>query len=296
MRRRSAVPLVRVCLIVCAVIAINCNRRTPVLDQPASITAPSNLTIPPPPHPEITSILVLPLAGMGGLSGEGSVLLDGPSPEGGMTVRLQSQNPAVLTVSPSDATIPQGASRASFSFTTRSVPSDANVTITASTPGRSRSATVDLWSIQPTFFAYTPGQPGLVPATTAVRAVPSSVSFSAICQNSIVSVQLDSRNPNFASRSVGFGAPFGSPLSVGVYEVTGTSPKGAYMNVTPSGCTETGRFEVREASLRANGQVDNLWVTFEAGCVGSSGTIVGDLRLTRVPRWNLLFDRCIGGR
>jgi hypothetical protein len=298
-RRGTAALLVRACLIACGVIASDCNTRTPVLDQPTSITAPSNLPIPLAPlapRPEVTSIEVLPFAGMGGISGQGTVLLDGPSPEGGMTVSLQSQNPAVLTVLPSEATIPQGASTASFSFTTRAVPSDANVTITASTPGRSRTATVDLWSIQPTFFAYTPGRPGLVPATTAVRAVPPSVSFAAICQNSSVSVQLDSRNANFASRSVAFAAAFGSPLRVGVYEVDGSSSRRPYIRVTPLGCIETGRFEVREASFRANGQVDNLWVTFEAGCAGSSGTIVGDLRITGVPRWNLIDYGCIGGR
>ena len=153
-----------------------------------------------------------------------------------------------------------------------------------------------MWSIQPTFFTSSPGRPGLLPLPTPERAVPPSVEFAAICQNSSVTVQLDSRNREFASRSVAFGAPFGSPLQVGVYEVTGTLSRGPYMRVTQMGCSETGRFEVREASFRANGDVDKFWATFEAGCQGSSGTIVGQLRITGVPRWNLLNYGCFGGR
>jgi hypothetical protein len=291
-RRRIAALPVRVGLIACGVIATACNTRTPVLGQPTSITAPSNLPISLPPRPEVTSIEVLPRAGMGGFSGQGTVLLDGPSPEGGMMVSLQSQDPNVLTVTPSVMTIPQGASSAGFSFTTGAVLSDANVTVTASTSGRSRSATVDLWSIRPTFFAFTRRQPGLVPPTTAVRAVPPLVSFAAICQNSTVSVQLLSLDRNFASRTVWFSAPSGAPLRVGTYEVASSTFRAPQMSVTNSGCSETGRFDVREASFRANGQVDNFWVTFEAGCSGAPVSTVGELRITGVPRWNLLDYGC----
>lgn len=296
MRHRTGARLWRVCLGVLAVVAAGCNTRTPALDQPTTITAPSNLPIPQGPGADIATIEVTPVAGMGGISGQGTLRLDGPAPEGGFSVSLQSQNPAALTVSPSEARIPQGASTASFSFTTREVASDALVAITASTSGRSRSATVEVWSIQPTFFTYRQGQPGFVLQTPTARVVAPSSSFAAICVNNYVTTRIEpARGSGVSARSVEFAAPFGSPLQVGVYEVSGAT-RGPRMDVTGNGCGEVGRFEVHEASFRANGQVDRLRVTFESGCPRSPGTIVGELRLTGVPRWPIRFDQCFGSR
>ncbi|MBG6090787.1 hypothetical protein [Actinomadura viridis] len=76
--------------------------------------------------------------------------LNGPAPEGGLTIPLESDNDALRM--PASVTIPQGAlGVAGFRGKTTRIPQDAQVTVTAKLPGQTRTALVALraWTYDP---------------------------------------------------------------------------------------------------------------------------------------------------
>lgn len=78
----------------------------------------------------------------------GIATLTFPAPEGGLSLSLSSNDPAVTV--PASLFVPQGASRVPFSIRTRSFAGDRQVTITGSAGGRSVSAALDVRAMRPT--------------------------------------------------------------------------------------------------------------------------------------------------
>lgn len=112
-----------------------------------SITATANgisktasLTVNPSPVPAVAAVSVDPARLDGGQAATGTVTLDRAGTSG-VTVTLASNMPAAVSV-PASVTVPAGQTSATFAVGTATVPVDSRATITATSVGGSRTATV----------------------------------------------------------------------------------------------------------------------------------------------------------
>src|SRR5262245_37050736 len=105
-----------------------CNQRAPFLDRDAVVTAPTAVV--PASPADLARIAFYPPGNRGGATGFGTAYLDAPARDGGLAVTLRSSDASVVTVTP-QIYIPGGAMSADFSFSTRTVTRDVNVTIPA---------------------------------------------------------------------------------------------------------------------------------------------------------------------
>lgn len=87
---------------------------------------------------QLSSLSISPTQVPGGSRATGTVTLTAPAPAGGVVVSLRSSSTRAQV--PSSVTVPAGATKASFTITTRSARNIATVTITASYNSVSRSA------------------------------------------------------------------------------------------------------------------------------------------------------------
>ena len=87
----------------------------------------------------LTGLRLTPTTVVSGKSSQGTVTLDGPAPSGGAVVSLSSSNTSVATV-PSSATVPAGATSATFTVTTKKVTSSTSVTISATYRSTTKTA------------------------------------------------------------------------------------------------------------------------------------------------------------
>lgn len=104
--------------------------------------ASANLSIlaPPPVYP--ASVTLSPTSVTGGSSATGTVNLNGPAPVGGILVGLQSSS-ASATV-PALIAVPAGATKATFTISTKAVSSTTIANITAAANGNSASASLTI--------------------------------------------------------------------------------------------------------------------------------------------------------
>ncbi len=108
----------------------------------AGVTKTSTLTVQPAaPAPTLATLALAPRQVVGGRTVSGNVSLAAPAPAGGVVVSLASSNRSVATVAAS-VTIAAGARSASFVVNTAAASSTRFVTISASTPARTLSATL----------------------------------------------------------------------------------------------------------------------------------------------------------
>ncbi len=91
---------------------------------------------------QLSAVSVNPTSVLGGGSSTGTVLLTSAAPAGGTTV-LVSSSSAVATV-PSSVFVPAGSSTVSFNILTSAVKRNSSVTITASTGGITKTATLQV--------------------------------------------------------------------------------------------------------------------------------------------------------
>jgi hypothetical protein len=184
---------------------------------------------------------------------------------------------------------------ADFSYSTVPVASDRSVDIVASILGRSRSASLSIWAVLPTFFSYTTDR-GLSGYEQLGRYVPESATFSASCRDSGVSagVTVPSRDDR-PWWSIMVAAPRGVPLRRGVYENATDTIGGNFLYVSGASpfCRSMGRFTVHDVDVEPHGLVNRLWITFERTCAGQPGTLRGDLRLTNPQHSKLSFGPCL---
>lgn len=281
-----------------AVLAVSCNRRAPVLESDVLVAAPSgwaNATALDPPGGDLARIDIAPPVVIGGGSGQGTVFLDSPAGAGGRVVSLSAAT-GTVTLTPSVVTVPPGSVSADFAWSTLRPAIDTDVPITASTPDRSRSSQLTVWSPSPTSVLYfmsdragfTAQQFGRVTADRGGR-------FLASCTGNVV---IGTAGANGLGYSVRFAAAGGRPLVPGVYENATANQSGHHMQlpVSPS-CAYVGRFEVHELEAYTNGDVTNVSVSFEARCPGRDGVVRGEFRALNVARTSTArFTACPGGR
>ena len=259
-----------------------CNQRTPILDTAVVTTAPSPVTSAPPLPPDnISRIALHPPGNLGGSSGHGTVYLDVPARAGGRVVSLRSADESVVSVTP-QVVVAEGALSADFSFTTRAVQRDVNVTITASSGERTISDYVSVWTETTSFFAYT-ADPGMVGGALVQRISSDAAGrFNAGCNSDGGGLAATASIGFGPSISVFFSAPRGVRMVPGVYENavnTGGTP-GNYLNVsTVQSCQSVGRVELHEINLLTNGRATRLSFTFEQRCINKPGAVRGIFRL-----------------
>jgi hypothetical protein len=103
----------------------------------------------PPPPPALSSLTLNPTSVTGGNSAQGTVTLTAAAPLTGTSVALSSSNTTVVSP-PSFVTVPAGATSASFTMFTSSVTASTAVTISASSGGTTRTATLTVNPAQTT--------------------------------------------------------------------------------------------------------------------------------------------------
>jgi hypothetical protein len=89
--------------------------------------------------PTLASLNLNPSSLIGGSPSQGTATLSAAAPAGGQTVTLSSSNPAVASV-PASVTVGAGATSATFTVATTSVPSSTVVTVTGTSGGTTRTA------------------------------------------------------------------------------------------------------------------------------------------------------------
>lgn len=262
-----------------------CNSRSPVDGATGSIpTSPEPTSASP-----VFSLALNPPAMIGGAAGSGRVTLSAPAPAAGTTIVLSSSDP-IATV-PRSVTVPAGALTSDFSVVSQQVSSDRRVAIGGSASGRSAAAALSLWTLLPTFFSFASEPADPVGRGESGRFTTENAAIRASCQASWVFISVDPTIPGFWTAE--FGAPTGTPMTVGTYEnavavascaLCGgqTSP---YIHISGSGgCSGTGgRFVVHEVEVTAKGSVRKFWATFEQRCPGSAALLRGDVRVTNPP-------------
>ncbi len=107
----------------------------------AGSTQSAALTVNPVGSTSLTSLTLSPNSVTGGANATGTVTLGAAAPLGGAAVTLLSSNVFVAQV-PSFATVPEGQTTATFTVMTTKVTTMQTVTITASTAGVSKTATL----------------------------------------------------------------------------------------------------------------------------------------------------------
>ncbi|MEY2400307.1 MAG: hypothetical protein QOJ08_418, partial [Ilumatobacteraceae bacterium] len=107
----------------------------------SSAEAKLTLTEPaaPPPPASLSALSLSPSTVDGASGSTGTIILTSPAPSGGFAVSLSSSNTAVATV-PATATVPAGASSATFAVATSAVTATGTANISASANSVTRSA------------------------------------------------------------------------------------------------------------------------------------------------------------
>jgi hypothetical protein len=108
------------------------------VDAPSQVDSDEH-NAPMPALPALAAVTLDAGSVGGGATISGQVQLTAPARTGGAIVTLSSSNTAAATV-PASVTVPAGTQAASFAVSTRSVPADANVTVTAAFDGVTRTA------------------------------------------------------------------------------------------------------------------------------------------------------------
>lgn len=291
-RRQSIVMVTLRCAaaLIAMLAAAGCNKRVP--------TTVGN----GPPAPRM--IELAPAGTMGGGGGRGTVFLNFPAPDRGLTVSLRSSHPAV-SVQPSRIKVPGGGMSADFLYTTRTVNRDTTFEIVASTADGSNLARLEVWALLPTFFSYSADKGTMIAGNItdrelAGRYTPANARFNVSCRDGEVLATVSPFPLSGASWIVRFGPPRGSPQSLpftpGFYPAgTVTPPAGNRMQVElnpATRCVSGGHFTVREAQFTTEGRIATFWATFERTCAGSPGVMRGDLRISDLPEKVSAFREC----
>jgi len=110
----------------------------------ANLTVQPVSVLPPPPAPAtpiLSSLSLAPSTIRSSGSSQGTVTLSGPAGTGGVLINLLSSNTSVATL-PSTVTVPAGASSATFPVQSKRVRTSTSVTISASSGGITKQATL----------------------------------------------------------------------------------------------------------------------------------------------------------
>ncbi|HEX2118148.1 MAG TPA: Ig-like domain-containing protein [Acidimicrobiales bacterium] len=120
--------------------AVPATRSVTITATANGVSRTATLTVNPSPVPGVASVAVSPTRLNAGEPATGTVTTDGTA-TASVTVSLASNLPSVASV-PASVTVPAGQSSATFGIGTAPVPVDSRATITATSGGISRTATV----------------------------------------------------------------------------------------------------------------------------------------------------------
>jgi hypothetical protein len=265
--------------IVCslALVVSACNQHQPLLDLPVSPTIPV-------PSPIVASVTLSPGAVKAGASLQGTVLLNGPAPASGMDVSLTASDDAAI-VDPV-VRFPAGFASVDFSISTRVVPNDRHVVITASAANRSASSSFAVWAETAVFFAWFSEPGDFIGRGRVDRFTPATATFSGFCDRNVVDVRMQLPGPSFWSAS--FSGPAGVALRPGAYE--GATRHG-FNRATPGlavsgesrGCNSVGgRFVIHDIDLQ-NNRINRFHASFVQRCDNSAGLLSGEIRVANLP-------------
>jgi LmbE family N-acetylglucosaminyl deacetylase len=173
----------------------------------------------------------------GGSPATGTVMLDGPAPQGGAQVALSSGDPAAAV--PASVTIPAGAMSATFNVTTSPVASDTSAAISAAYGGRTQTVTLTV----------------LPPVLTSLSLNPSSV-IGGPLGNSTGTVTLNAPAPaggaviSLSDNSSAASVPATVTIPAGATTATFTVRTGIVLLSTTARITATYRGTSRSANLQ----------------------------------------------
>jgi hypothetical protein len=120
--------------------AVAAPRNVTVTATANGVSKTATLTVNPSPVPTVAAVSVEPTRLNGGQAATGTVTLDRAG-SWGVTVTLASNVPAAVSV-PASVTVPAGQTSATFALGTATVPVDSRATVTATSAGVSRTATL----------------------------------------------------------------------------------------------------------------------------------------------------------
>jgi len=139
----------------------------------------------------LASLSVSPNSTVGGKTVTGTVTLTGPAYSSGIAVSLTSSNASVAGV-PTSITIPAGAIKGTFSVTTAPVSSSTPVTITASSGGSMKSATLTVTLPSLSSLSLSPG------SVVGGASSTGTVKLNGVAPSDGISVSLTSADPSVA--------------------------------------------------------------------------------------------------
>jgi hypothetical protein len=274
MQRPSVISIVIAYALAIAVSA--CNRQSNVFnDSPVAPTGASSAAV--------ASVILSPGAVMAGGSIQGTVLLTAPATSS-LDVSLSASDDAA-SVDPV-LTIPAGSSSREFTITTRAVPGDRQVVISASASGRSARGTFELWAEAPVFFTYFSEGGDFVGGARFGHFSQERATFTAVCDRNEVNVRLSV--PGVESWQAQFSGPFGVPLRTGTYEGAtragfNSSSPGLSISGQGRGCnTISGRFVIHDIDLQ-NNRVNRFHASYVQRCDGQPGLLSGEVMVVNMP-------------
>jgi hypothetical protein len=230
--------------------------------------------------------MVLKLDGsfIGGQTTPGAVELDAPAPDGGMTITLVADTPALII--PPVVTIPAGGRVTTFSVQSRDVSQELRVTVTAHSGSQATWASLFLRPVS--FFSYESANGDIVGQGRSGKFTSYDTPFNAYVCDGHVSVFIQpAKGPLWALRMGLYGD--GDTLAPGSYE---GAPfdffKGAWLAVdqNPVGCLGPtyGRFVVKEAVYGSRqGEILRFRATFEQRCKGNAPALTGEISVHSPP-------------
>lgn len=174
----------------------------------------------------------------GGDSTRGTVTLADPAPEGGVVIALASDDTAARV--PASVTIAHGGTSGSFTITTREVPSDVRIRITASAEGESRTALIRLTPVNKFSLSIDPVIIGAGKSATGTVTLNSTFSGSTVV--TLSSDKTDARVP--ATLTIAQGNKSGTftietagvstPTEVWIEATVGRETRSVQIRVTPA--------------------------------------------------------------
>jgi hypothetical protein len=221
--------------------------------------------------------MVLKLDGSfnGGQTTPGAVELDGPAPEGGMTIRLSSDSSALIL--PPGVTVPAGARVTTFNVVSREVNDEVRVTVTASAGAQTTSAAVVLRPLS--FFRVASSPEDVVTRGRTANYTSNQAAFEGFVCSGWVS--FDVTPSSGEGWSVWMIPRKGSTISPGTYQVSPSEPDGPYLTVgyQDRGCAPAqAQFIVTDVTYGSKkGEILRFRATFEQRCSRNGPPLTGEI-------------------
>jgi hypothetical protein len=224
------------------------------------------ITVQTSPLPNIVALMVNPTNVIGGSPATGTLILDSPSPAGGITINLASGNTQVATV-PSSVAVPAAATKVTFPVTTNLVAKDTSVTITATYNGIAHPTSLNVEALIPQSVRLVP------PSVTGGTSSAGTVTLNGAVPAGGVTVTLSSSNTQAATVPASvFIGPGGRQANFNVTTNLLPNTNSAIISASFNGITQTATLSIR-ALIPESLRLAPVVVT---GGTSSTGTVTLD--------------------